>query len=55
MEEKLWKILEEGTMGWELADPDAVKLTKEQAKARLEFYMNEGRNPNRLRAVHDNA
>jgi len=53
MEEKLWKILEENTTGWELAELDAVKLTKEQAKARLEQYINEGRNPNRLRAVPD--
>jgi len=40
MEEKLWKILEEGTMGWELADPDAVRLTKEQAKAQKEAAKN---------------
>lgn len=52
---KLWKVIEEGTTGWELAESEGCrKLTKEQAKVKLDELMNEGRNPNRLRAIPDN-
>jgi len=52
---KLWKVIEEGTTGWELAEAEGCcKLTKEQARVKLDELMNEGRNPNRLRAIPDN-
>jgi len=52
---KLWKVIEEGTTGWELAEAEGCrKLTKEQAKVKLDELINEGRNPNRLRAIPDN-
>jgi len=52
---KLWKVIEEGTTGWELAEAEGCRrLTKEQAKVKLDQLMNEGRNPNRLRAIPDN-
>jgi len=52
---KLWKVIEEGTTGWELAESEGCrKLTKEQARVKLNELMNQGRNPNRLRAIPDN-
>jgi hypothetical protein len=52
--EQLWKIMEQSTMDWELSDPDAVKLTKQQAIERINQFIDEGRNPNYLRAFPDN-
>tara|TARA_S200000501_G_scaffold376808_1_gene432932 strand:- start:2622 stop:2918 length:297 start_codon:yes stop_codon:yes gene_type:complete len=49
--DKLYRIEELGTVGWTLLDERSVKLTKEQAKARLESALAEGLNPNRLRAI----
>jgi hypothetical protein len=51
--EQLYRIEELGTNGWGITDQTDVKLTKEQAKARLERRLAEGYNPNRLRAVPD--
>jgi hypothetical protein len=51
--EKLWKIQELCTTGWEDIDPEDCRLTKEQCDKRLEHYMNNEWNPNRLRAVPD--
>ena len=52
---KLYKIEEFTTTGWHITNPEDVKLTKEQAKQRLQGYLNEGYAPDRLRAVPDNA
>ena len=49
--DKLYRIEELGTVGWTLLDEKAIKLTKDQAKARLESGLAEGLNPNRLRAI----
>jgi hypothetical protein len=49
-----YRIEEMFTTGWELADPRDIKLTKEQAKEKLEYYLSEGISPSRLRAVPDN-
>jgi len=49
--EKLYRIEELATSGWELVDPSATNLTKEQATERLNGYIAEGYNPNRLRAT----
>ena len=51
--EKLYRIEELQTGGWELVDDAAVKLTKDQASKRLDEAIAEGLNPNRLRAIPD--
>ena len=51
--EKLYRIEELCTDGWALVDDKAVKLTKDQAKVRLDDAIREGINPNRLRAIPD--
>lgn len=55
--EKLWKIQELCTTGWEDMHSEYGgrndKLTKEQCDKRLEHYMNNEWSPNRLRAVPD--
>jgi hypothetical protein len=52
--EKLYRIEELNTSGWDLVEEDARKLTKEQASQKLNEYIQQGLNPNRLRAVPDN-
>jgi hypothetical protein len=52
MEEAVYKILQYYTSGWE-AEPNDRKLTKEQAKDRLNQYMSEGVNPNYLKVALD--
>ena len=54
MTQTLYKILQQFTDEWELIDPRARKLTKEQCNALLNQYLAEGVNPNDLRAVVDN-
>jgi hypothetical protein len=49
--DKRYKIEELATSGWELVEPNATNLTKEEATERLNGYIAEGYNPNRLRAV----
>jgi len=53
MSETLYRIEELTTSGWNLVEVWDVKLTKEQAKQRLEGLIAEGYNPNRLRATVD--
>tara|TARA_B000000557_G_scaffold236379_1_gene212609 strand:- start:713 stop:880 length:168 start_codon:yes stop_codon:yes gene_type:complete len=51
---KTWQIIQNTTMGWEkLNEPGCTGLSKEQCKVRLEQLMNEGFNPNDLKAVPD--
>jgi len=52
--EKLYRIEELCTTGWELIDPEKVKLTREECKQQLDIYIESGYNPNALRAVIDN-
>jgi hypothetical protein len=52
--ERLYRIEEESTSGWHLTELTDVKLTREQAKQRLEQLLREGYNPERLRAIPDN-
>ncbi len=54
MEQRLYKILQQFTNEWELIDPQARKLSKEQCDALLNQYVAEAVNPNDLRAVVDN-
>ena len=51
--EKLYRVEELCTNGWQPVLPTDVKLTKPQASARLNELLAEGYNPNRLRAVPD--
>ena len=54
IEEVKYKVVELGTSGWCVNDPKQdVGLDKEQARVRLNFYMNEGISPYRLRAQID--
>ena len=54
MENVKYKVVELGTSGWCVNDPKQdVGLDKEQARDRLNFYMNEGISPDRLRAQID--
>ncbi len=48
-----YRIEELFTDGWALIAHDAVHLTKEECKQRLEQYLAEGYNPKYLRAVPD--
>lgn len=51
---QLYRIEEMCTSGWTLVESDAIQLTREQCKEKLEMYIAEGKNPNALRAVYDN-
>lgn len=51
---QLYKILQLFTNDWEVIDPRATRLTREQCDALLQQYVSEGVNPNHLRAVVDN-
>lgn len=53
--QRLYRVEELTTQGWELADDDCVKLTREQASDLLQRYLNDGIAPNRLRAVIDDG
>jgi hypothetical protein len=52
-DEKLYRIEEFNTTGWEVVPGNSTKLTKEQATSKLEELLADGYNPNRLRAVPD--
>tara|TARA_S200000501_G_scaffold13870_1_gene12295 strand:- start:1988 stop:2194 length:207 start_codon:yes stop_codon:yes gene_type:complete len=41
------------TTGWGIVDKDAIKLTKDEARKKLENLMKEGVNPDELRAIPD--
>ena len=54
MATKYWRVENNATNGWNITDPRLdVKLTKEQARIRLNELIGEGYNPNRLRAIPD--
>ena len=49
-----YNVVELGTSGWCVNDPKQdVGLTKKEADIRLQFYLEEGISPNRLRAQID--
>ena len=50
-EQKLYKILTFNTNGWNLVEDYANNLTKEQCNSMLQDLVNEGYNPNKLKAV----
>ena len=50
-DEKRYTLLQLDTTGWNIFhDVDDVNLTKEECDARLEYYLNEGVAPERLKA-----
>lgn len=49
--EKLYRIEELCTTGWELVDEKYVNMTKDRTKEVLDQLIVEGYNPNSLRAV----
>ena len=51
--ETLWKIEQLVTTGWELIDEKYQKLTRAQAKDALSQCIEDGYNPNALRAQPD--
>jgi len=51
--EKLYRVEEFVTTGWEVVPGNSTKLNKEQATQLLEELINEGTNPKRLRAIPD--
>lgn len=51
--EKLYRVEELGTTGWELIEHDACGLTKPQTVKKLESFLNQGYSPDRIRAVPD--
>ena len=55
MAARFYRVEELCTDGWSPLDQDSVKLTKEQASKRLQDAINEGLNPNRLRAIPHNV
>jgi hypothetical protein len=48
-----YRIEELFTGGWELIDSTAQNLTKEECDQKIQQYLNQGVNPNYLRAVLD--
>jgi hypothetical protein len=51
---QLYRIEELFTGGWELIDEDASNLTREQCNEKLKQYVEQGYNPNYIRAVPEN-
>ena len=49
--EKLYRVEQLCTTGWELVEEDYRQMTKERTKEVLESLIAEGYNPNSLRAV----
>ena len=54
MDQTKYKVVELGTSGWCVKIlSKMIGLTKDQCKVRLEFYLEEGISPDRLRAQID--
>ena len=52
--EKLYKVMELTTQGWAVPNTNFTKLTKEQAKQKIDYLLNEGISPDRIKAFVDN-
>ena len=48
-----YRVEQKFTTGWGVVDERAIKLSKDEAKKTLEDLMNEGVNPDDLRAIPD--
>ena len=53
--EKLYRVEELCTTGWELVDERYVQMTRERTKQVLEELIADGYNPNSLRAVPESS
>jgi hypothetical protein len=53
-ENKLYKIMNLCTNGWNLIDDRATNLTREQCTAMINDFIAEGYNPNSIKAVDVN-
>ena len=53
METNKWRIEELTTEGWTLLEGNATNLSKDQCDALLNRFVQEGYNPNSMRAVPD--
>jgi len=52
--ENLYKVMELTTQGWAVPTDEFKKLSKEQAKQKIEYLLSEGISPDRIKAVPDN-
>ena len=50
---KKYRIEYLATTGWDLYDIKYTKMTKEETREKLRYLMEQGENPNNLRAVPD--
>ena len=48
-----YRVEQKFTTGWGVVDERAIKLSKDEAKKVLEELINEGTNPDDLRAIPD--
>jgi len=48
-----YRVEQNFSTGWNIVDKDAIKLSKDEARKVLERLMNEGVNPDELRAIPD--
>ena len=48
-----YRVEQKFTTGWGVVDERAIKLSKDEAKKILENLINEGVNPDELRAIPD--
>ena len=48
-----YRVEQKFTTGWGVVSERTIKLTKDEAKKVLENLMNEGVNPDQLRAIPD--
>tara|TARA_Y100000004_G_scaffold52818_1_gene58666 strand:+ start:2687 stop:2851 length:165 start_codon:yes stop_codon:yes gene_type:complete len=51
--EKLYKVMEFTTTGWEVPGDEYKGLTKERAKELINYLLNEGVSPDKIKAVPD--
>ena len=50
---KKYRIEYLATTGWDMYDIKYTKMTKEETREKLRYLMEQGENPNNLRAVPD--
>ena len=55
MDNKTYRIEEEGTNGWAIFDQEYQHLTKERCSELLEQIIAKGTNPNYLRVIRDDV
>ena len=48
---KLYRVMEFTTTGWEIPGDEYRQLTKERAKEMIDYLLNEGVSPDKIKAV----